>query len=98
MTKRALYLVIILAILSLIGLYVWFGGRSSGEKTTTKSETAVAASGQRVEKLRRLKGLELDTAVLSDPRFKALLSREELVTPTPVPDVQPGRANPFLPF
>lgn len=99
MTRRELYLAIILAVLALVGLYVWFGWGSNGEKTTTKSETSVAASEQRIEKLRRLKGIQLDTAVLSDPRFGSLKSREEMITaPTQVPDVKPGRANPFLPF
>lgn len=98
MSKRELYLAIILAVLALTGLYVWFGGESNEENTITENETVVAASEQRIEKLRRLKGIQLDTAVLSDPRFKALKSRGELVTPTLVPDVNPGRTNPFLPF
>ena len=98
MSKREIYLGIILAVLLLVGLYVWYGTGTKEATPATEGETTVAASEARLERLKRLNGLQLDTAVLSDPRFKALRPREELVTPTPVPDLPPGRPNPFLPF
>lgn len=98
MTKNAKYLAIILTLLSLAMLYLWFGKGSGAPAPSENDEEVPTIAEERLELLRRLKDLNLDTSILNDEKFKTLLSQEELVATPPIQTVTPGRINPFLPF
>lgn len=96
MTKNTKYLLIILAILSLAAFYFWFG-KSETPASLGDVEVQTIAE-ERLELLRRLKNLRLETSILEDERFRALLPQEELAKTQPPSTTKPGRINPFLPF
>ena len=98
MTKNAKYLAMILAILSLAAFYLWFGNRGKTPASSENDGEVPTIAEERLELLRRLKNLSLDTSVLQDEKFKTLLSQEELVLTPATQAVKPGRINPFLPF
>ena len=110
MTKNAKYLLIILGILLLAAFWLNKGEKTpavesdstavesdSTAPTENNEETEIIAE-ERLELLRRLKNLRLDTSILQDEKFKALLPENELVKIPPPTEAKPGRTNPFLAF
>lgn len=95
MNKQTILIVILIGVLAGTG-YVWyrqFGATSS----SSKGDTIRSASQDietRLAQFRRLKEIQLDTAVLQDPLFRSLELPEKVVEP----EVKLGRPNPFLPF
>jgi hypothetical protein len=89
MQKSTIILILFFALLG-IGAYMLVGRFSvaiSDENPAVRYEPEMAS-------IRRLSSVALDTAVLNDPLFQSLLSP---IIPD-IPNPQPGRANPFVPF
>lgn len=83
-----------LALLLWLGYVVFF--QDNGDAISSAEATAAAIeSAQFIAKLDELKEIHLDvnSQVLSDPRFLSLIDQRQPVEPKPY-----GRKNPFLPL
>ena len=93
MTKN---LIIFLGLILLLALgyylFVINGDSSLETNNAIVVNRAEAETREFLQRLNELKIIELDTAVLSDPRFSSLVEYS-----TPVPAVLVGRENPFVP-
>lgn len=90
MKKNILIIVIVLILLGTAFIWLSYGkNRSASHDPETIESTKI-----RLSQLRRLKNLKLDTTIFEDPLFRALKESKA----SPLPDVQIGRTNPFVPF
>ncbi len=87
MLKPALIIGLILAAAG--GLFFWYSRPLSPDKA---SSPVIRETEERLEELRRIRAIRLDTSVFQDPLFRSL--RESDTPSSPV--ITPGRANPFL--
>mgnify|MGYP001582343910 CR=1 FL=1 len=107
-----LRMIIIIAIVILLaGAGAWFyyfQAKSSVEQALSPAQTVIADI-QTIEReladLRRLKTIQLDTAVLKDPFLQSLQSPQMLLSADPLAtsappsrNITPGRPDPFIPF
>lgn len=95
MSSRIQNLLIILGLIAVAALgYYLYTQQQASELLVESSLISSEAAAESAELLRRLnevKQIELDTSVLSDPRFLLLTNNETPVIPDNI-----GRPNPFL--
>lgn len=92
MDRNTLQLILIFVAIIIAGYYgfTYFkGGSADIEENVVLPELKA-----RLEELRRVKTIKLDTSILQDSFFKSLT----LPKPIPQPEVKFGRDNPFVPF
>ncbi len=96
MQRQTLFIILFILLLSAIG-FVWLRYWNAPPATIgTGAEEAPAAP--RLQELRRLKKVELDTSLFRDPFFRSLTFPVPPGGVAPGSESVPGRANPFLPF
>ncbi len=94
MNRQTVLIIVFVLILAGVGV-VWY--RSSQTPATAETRAVGEGTALRLEKLRRLKTVELDLTLLKDPFFRSLEIPERVVTSAAeTPSL--GRPNPFLPF
>lgn len=95
MSSRIQNLLIICGLIAVaaLGYYLYTQQQASAllvESNLISSEAA-AESAALLRRLNEIKEIELDTSVLTDPRFRLLTNNQTPILPTSI-----GRPNPFL--
>lgn len=92
MDRNTLQLILIFVVIIIAGYYGFSYFKGSG--ADIEENTVMPQLQARLEELRRVKTIKLDTSIFQDSFFKSLT----LPKPIPQPEVKFGRDNPFLPF
>lgn len=90
--SRDSFLILILILIFAATAYIWY----SYPRSSPPVAEAIPADELtvRLEELRRLKTIKLDTSIFEDRFFQSLVLPKAPVQP----EVKVGRPNPFLPF
>lgn len=85
--KRTIILAIILVGLLIVAYKVVFMPSTDGVSSTDQN---IAAGERAVIILKQIEGINFDTSIITDPKFRSLQSIE-----TPLPTLPIGKKNPF---
>jgi len=89
MNRNTIFVLVFIVLLLGIG-YTWYGYL----QTTVDTQVPQVEFTKVLAEVRRLKNLEIDTALFQERFFRELTAFQQ----TPQPEVTVGRENPFAPF
>ena len=91
--QRILVIVLVLMVLG-SGYYYYYYQSSAVTPATAESNPVIAELDARLNEIRPLASIELDTSLFDNAFFRSL----KIITATTGPAVIPGRVNPFVPY